>query len=73
MSTQVQAVSAVQSGTFTLSGELPVHRLGYGAMRITGEGIWGLPGTGKRHFQSFGGPWNWASISLIPRTLMAPT
>jgi pyridoxine 4-dehydrogenase len=33
------------SGTdsFTLSGELEVQRLGYGAMRITGEGIWGEP------------------------------
>jgi aryl-alcohol dehydrogenase-like predicted oxidoreductase len=31
------------SGTFLLGGDLPVHRLGYGAMRITGEGIWGPP------------------------------
>ena len=31
------------SGTFRLGGDLPVHRLGYGAMRITGEGIWGPP------------------------------
>lgn len=30
-------------GTFLLGGDLPVHRLGYGAMRITGEGIWGPP------------------------------
>lgn len=30
------------SGTFTL-GELTVHRLGYGAMRLTGKGIWGPP------------------------------
>jgi pyridoxine 4-dehydrogenase len=30
------------SGTFTL-GDLPVHRLGFGAMRITGPGIWGPP------------------------------
>lgn len=30
-------------GTFTLGGELPVHRLGFGAMRITGKGIWGEP------------------------------
>lgn len=29
--------------TFTLGGELPVHRLGFGAMRITGKGIWGEP------------------------------
>jgi pyridoxine 4-dehydrogenase len=31
------------SGTFTLGGDLPVYRLGYGAMRITGQGIWGEP------------------------------
>lgn len=34
---------ALQSGTFHLGGELPVHRLGFGAMRITGKGIWGPP------------------------------
>jgi pyridoxine 4-dehydrogenase len=34
---------AVQSGTFAIGGELPVHRLGFGAMRITGKGIWGPP------------------------------
>ena len=30
-------------GTFVLGGDLPVRRLGYGAMRITGPGIWGDP------------------------------
>jgi pyridoxine 4-dehydrogenase len=34
---------AAQSGTFPLGGDLHVHRLGFGAMRITGEGIWGEP------------------------------
>ncbi|MCU1294215.1 MAG: aldo/keto reductase [Bryobacterales bacterium] len=29
--------------TFTIGGDLTVNRLGYGAMRITGEGIWGYP------------------------------
>src|SRR4029077_5695934 len=29
--------------TFTLGGELEVRRLGFGAMRITGPGIWGPP------------------------------
>ena len=29
--------------TFTIGGDLDVHRLGFGAMRITGEGIWGPP------------------------------
>ena len=31
------------AGTFTLGGELTVRRLGFGAMRITGPGIWGEP------------------------------
>jgi aryl-alcohol dehydrogenase-like predicted oxidoreductase len=31
------------SGTITLGGDLTVNRLGYGAMRITGKGIWGPP------------------------------
>ncbi len=34
---------AVDAGTVALGGQLPVHRMGYGAMRITGEGIWGDP------------------------------
>lgn len=29
--------------TFHIGGDMPVHRLGFGAMRITGEGIWGEP------------------------------
>ncbi len=36
-------VNAAASGTFSLGGDLPVHRLGFGAMRITGEGVWGEP------------------------------
>lgn len=36
-------LSAALSGTFLLGGDLPVHRLGLGAMRITGPGIWGAP------------------------------
>ena len=35
--------SARSAGDITLGGELTVHRLGYGAMRITGPGIWGPP------------------------------
>jgi aryl-alcohol dehydrogenase-like predicted oxidoreductase len=31
------------SGTFSIGKDLEVHRLGYGAMRITGDGIWGEP------------------------------
>jgi pyridoxine 4-dehydrogenase len=31
------------SDTFSIGGDLPVHRLGYGAMQITGPGVWGEP------------------------------
>ena len=34
---------AAASGSFRLGGDLDVVRLGYGAMRITGPGIWGPP------------------------------
>jgi aryl-alcohol dehydrogenase-like predicted oxidoreductase len=34
---------ATKSGTFNIGGDIPVHRLGFGAMRITGTGIWGEP------------------------------
>ena len=37
------ATSVAQSGTFSLGGDLPVTRLGYGAMRIVGKGVWGPP------------------------------
>ena len=35
--------AAAPAGILTIGGDLPVHRIGYGAMRITGEGIWGDP------------------------------
>jgi pyridoxine 4-dehydrogenase len=35
--------SVIRMDTFTIGGDLPVHRLGFGAMRITGDGIWGPP------------------------------
>src|ERR1700731_2280980 len=35
--------SAGAAGTISLGGEISVHRLGFGAMRLTGEGIWGPP------------------------------
>jgi pyridoxine 4-dehydrogenase len=34
---------AAKSGTFRIGGDLPIHRLGFGAMRITGPGVWGEP------------------------------
>ncbi len=37
------SLSAASGGTISLGGELTVNRLGFGAMRITGDGIWGPP------------------------------
>src|SRR5580700_671715 len=36
-------ISAASAGTIKLGGELSVRRIGFGAMRLTGEGIWGPP------------------------------
>ena len=38
-----RSLPAAQAGTVTLGGDLTVNRMGYGAMRITGKGIWGPP------------------------------
>src|SRR6202035_2054892 len=38
-----QILSAAAAGTFTVGGDLTVNRMGYGAMRITGAGVWGPP------------------------------
>jgi aryl-alcohol dehydrogenase-like predicted oxidoreductase len=35
--------NAAASGTFAIGGDMTVNRLGFGAMRITGEGVWGEP------------------------------
>ena len=35
------SISATSAGTFTIGGDLEVTRLGYGAMRIVGDGVWG--------------------------------
>ncbi|MFP7833408.1 aldo/keto reductase [Marisediminicola sp. LYQ134] len=36
-------LSAAASGTYSIGGDLPVVRLGYGTMQLTGEGVWGDP------------------------------
>jgi aryl-alcohol dehydrogenase-like predicted oxidoreductase len=40
---KVEILSAAAAGVFTIGGDLTVNRMGYGAMRITGQGVWGLP------------------------------
>ncbi len=41
--TSGQTISATAAGTVTIGGDLTVNRMGFGAMRITGSGIWGEP------------------------------
>ncbi|MBB5374629.1 aryl-alcohol dehydrogenase-like predicted oxidoreductase [Deinococcus metalli] len=41
--TNSTTLNAAQSGTFQIGGDLSVNRLGFGAMRVTGDGIWGEP------------------------------
>ena len=36
--------NAAARGTFSIAGDLPVHRLGFGTMRLVGDGAWGEPG-----------------------------
>jgi pyridoxine 4-dehydrogenase len=43
ITTTTTSLSAASSGTLSLGDELTVNRLGFGAMRLTGEGIWGPP------------------------------
>src|SRR6266536_2526423 len=40
---QTDLQPATRSGTFAIGADLPVHRLGFGAMRLTGPGVWGEP------------------------------
>jgi aryl-alcohol dehydrogenase-like predicted oxidoreductase len=39
----IQQITAAAAGTISFGGDITVNRLGYGAMRITGKGIWGPP------------------------------
>jgi len=43
MTTETTTTTAAPSGTFAIGGDLPVVRLGYGTMQLTGDGVWGPP------------------------------
>ena len=51
------------AGTLSLGGELEVRRLGFGAMRIIGDGIWGPPKNPIRRYAFFAAPLSWVSTS----------
>ena len=39
----MSTISAAESGVYRIGGDLPVNRLGYGTMQLTGPGVWGDP------------------------------
>ncbi|GAA1919582.1 aldo/keto reductase [Nocardioides lentus] len=43
MTSSTTTPDAAASGSFSLGGDLPVNRLGFGTMQLTGEGVWGPP------------------------------
>jgi aryl-alcohol dehydrogenase-like predicted oxidoreductase len=43
MNAQFSTQPAQRSGTFHIGGDLTIHRLGFGAMQLTGKGVWGEP------------------------------
>ncbi len=43
MAVSANKANSAASGVLKIGGDLPVHRLGFGAMRITGPGVWGEP------------------------------
>jgi pyridoxine 4-dehydrogenase len=43
MTTSTATPNAQASGSFSIGGDLPVNRLGYGTMQLTGKGVWGEP------------------------------
>ena len=59
---------AAAAGTITIGDDLEVNRMGFGAMRLTGPGIWGEPKDPQRRAACCSGRWSSASISSIRRT-----
>ena len=66
-------VSAGSAGNVLLGGEVSVHRLGFGAMRLTGEGIWGPPRDKRRRWPFFAARWSSTSNSSTPPIPMVRT
>jgi hypothetical protein len=63
---------AALSGAFTIGGDLRVNRLGFGAMRVTGRGIWGPPADRDDALRVPGACRSSASTSSTPPIATAP-
>jgi hypothetical protein len=65
-------VNAAKSGSFRIGGEIEVHRLGFGAMRVTGPGIWGPPADRAEAIQTLKRV-QFSSTPPIPMDPMSPS
>jgi hypothetical protein len=65
--------TAADAGTVDIGGDITVNRLGFGAMRITGRGIWGDPPDRNEARAVCAEPSSWASTSSTQPTRTAPT
>jgi len=66
-------LDARNSGTFKIGGDIEIYRLGFGAMRITGKGIWGPPEDRTEALRTLKACRSSASISSIPPIPMDQT
>jgi len=69
---QLSQAPAKKSGEFLIGNDLRVTRLGFGAMRITGDGVWGEPADRAEAIRVCGALSNWESILSTLRTRMVP-
>jgi len=66
------SISSAQSGTFKIGGDIQINRLGFGAMRITGPGIWGEPADRPEALRTLKRLPDWTLTSSIHQTPTAP-
>jgi hypothetical protein len=67
----MSAINASASGQFKI-GDLTINRLGFGAMRVTGPGVWGPPEDRDAALARFAGSPRSASTSSTRPTATAP-
>jgi aryl-alcohol dehydrogenase-like predicted oxidoreductase len=63
---------AAAAGSMTLGGDLVVRRMGFGSMRLTGQGIWGDPPDRAKAHAVLRRAVDWGSTSSTPPTPTAP-
>jgi hypothetical protein len=66
-------LDARKAGSFRIGGEIEIHRLGFGAMRITGPRVWGPPVDMAEAIHTLKSPGSISSIPPIPTVQRFPS